>query len=91
MKKIDIVNSLKDTRSISKADAAEIVDQVIDIMKNGVKEDGVLDIFGFLKITKVHKDAGTARNPRTGETVNVPEKNIPKVKFSKTFKDFLNE
>lgn len=91
MKKIDIVNSLKDTRSISKADAAEIVDQVIDIMKNGVKADGELDIFGFLKITKAHKDAGTARNPRTGETVNIPEKNVPKVKFSKTFKDFLNE
>lgn len=91
MKKIDIVNSLKDTRSISKADAAGIVDQVIDIMKNGVKEDGVLDIFGFLKITKAHKEAGTARNPRTGETVNVPEKNVPKIKFSKTFKDFLNE
>ena len=91
MKKIDIVNSLKDTRNISKADAAEIVDQVIDIMKNGVKEDDELDIFGFIKITKAHKDAGTARNPRTGETVNVLEKNVPKAKFSKTFKDFLNE
>lgn len=91
MKKIDIINALKDTRDISKTEAAEIVDQVIDIMKNGVKADGELDIFGFIKITKVHKEAGTARNPRTGETVDVPEKNAPKAKFSKTFKDFLNE
>lgn len=91
MKKVDIVNKLTEVRDTNKKDCTEIVDQVIDIMKNGVKEDGELDIFGFVKITKAHKKAGTARNPRTGETVDVPAKNVPKAKFSKTFKDFLNE
>lgn len=91
MKKIDIVNALKDKRNVSKDIATEIVDQVIDIIKSGVKEDGEVDIFGFVKFTNVHKEAGTARNPRTGEIVDVPEKNVPKAKFSKIFKDFLNE
>lgn len=91
MKKTDIVNKIKDMRNISKNDAAEIVDQVIDIIKTGVKEDGEVDLYGFVKFTNAHKEAGTARNPRTGETVNVAEKNVPRAKFSKTFKDFLNE
>ena len=91
MKKIDIVNALKDKRNISKDTATEIVDQVVDIIKNGIKEYGEVDIFGFVKFINAHKEAGTARNPRTGETVDVPEKNVPKVKFSKTFKDFLNK
>lgn len=91
MKKIDIVDKLTQVREINKKNATEIVDQVIDIIKTGVKENGEVDIFGFMKITNVHKDAGTARNPRTGETVAVDAKNVPRAKFSKTFKDFLNE
>ena len=91
MKKIDIVEKLTQVRGVSKKDATEIVEQVIDIIKTGVKENGAVDIFGFMKIINVHKDAGTARNPRTNEIVDVPEKNVPKAKFSKTFKDFLNE
>lgn len=91
MKKIDIVNKLMEVRGTNKKDCAEIVDQIIDIIKTGVKEDGEVDIFGFVKFTNIHKDTGTARNPRTGETVSVPAKNVPKAKFSKTFKDFLNE
>ena len=91
MKKIDIVNKIKNMRNISKNDAAEIVDQVIDAIKTGVKEDGEVDLYGFVKFTNVHKEAGTARNPKTGETVAVDAKNVPKAKFSKTFKDFLNE
>lgn len=91
MKKIDIVNELKKIRDINKNEAVEIVDQVITIMKNGVKNDGELDIFGFVKMTKAHKEAGKARNPRTGEIITIPAKEVPKAKFSKAFKDFLNE
>lgn len=90
MKKIDIVNKLADVRGVSKKDAAEIVDQILDIIKTGIKEDGEVDFYGFAKFTKVHKDATTARSPKTGETVDVAAKDVPKCKFSSAFKkEFL--
>ena len=89
MKKIDVVNKLSEVRSLSKKQAGEIVDQIIDIIKTGIKEDGEVDFYGFAKFTKVHKDAATARSPKTGETVNVPAKDVPKCKFSSTFKKEL--
>lgn len=90
MKKIDIVNKLADVRGASKKDAAEIVDQILDIIKTGIKEDGEVDFYGFAKFTKVHKDATTARSPKTGETVDVAAKDVPKCKFSSAFKkEFL--
>ena len=90
MKKIDVAAKLAEAREISKKEAAEILDTVIDIIKTGVKEDGEVDLFGFVKISKIHKDATTARSPRTGETIDVPEKDVPKAKFSSAFKNELN-
>lgn len=90
MKKFDIIDKVATERNITKKEATEIVDFVIDTMKTGVIEDGVCDIYGFVKIEKVHKDASVARNPKTGEKINVAAKNAPKAKFSKTFKDELN-
>lgn len=90
MKKIDVVEKLAAEREMSKKQAAETVDALLDIIKEGLKEDGVVDFYGFVKFEKVHKEATTARNVRTGEPVEVPEKDVPKAKFSKAFKDYLN-
>jgi len=89
MKKNDVVNELSNMRNITKKEAGEIVEQVLDIIKTGIKEDGEVDFYGFAKFTKVHKNATTARSPKTGETVQVAEKDVPKCKFSSIFKKEL--
>ncbi len=38
--------------------------------------EGVVDITGFVKLEKVYKEATTARNPQTGESIAVPAKCI---------------
>ena len=38
----------------------------------------------------VHKDAGTGRNPKTGETTVTPAKEVPKFRFSGAVKKALN-
>ena len=91
MKKNDIIAKLAQEKGMTKKVAGEMVDALIAVIKEGVKEDGEVDIHGFLKLTKEHKDATTASNPRTGEIVKVPEKNVPKCKFSVAFKRELNE
>lgn len=86
MKKIDVINKLAEVRGISKKESGTIVEQFIDIVKTGIKNEGEVDFYGFAKFTKVHKEATTARSPKTGETVNVPAKDVPKCKFSSGFK-----
>ena len=41
-------------------------------------------------LSVVHKDARIARNPRTGESVEVDAKNAVKCKFGKAIKDAVN-
>lgn len=91
MKKQDIIAKYADVKNISKKDATEVFETMLGIITDGLKEDKLVDIYGFGKFTVVHKDAGTARSPKTGETVQVEAKEVPKMKFSKALKDELNK
>ena len=91
MKKVDVIAKLAEQRGMTKKEAGEIVEAVLDIIKTGIKEDGEVDFYGFCKFQKVHKEAGTARSPLTGDTIDVPAKDVPKCKFSSAFKKYLNE
>lgn len=91
MKKVDVIAKLAEVRGTTKKEATEVVDAFLDIVKAGIKEDGEVDFYGFCKFQKVHKEAGTARSPLTGETIDVPAKDVPKCKFSSAYKNFLNE
>lgn len=72
----------KDVKAV--LDAAQTV--AYDVM---AKEDEV-KIFNGLTLVGVHKDATTARNPMTGDAVDVPSKTAPKAKFGKFVKDYIN-
>ena len=55
-----------------------------------MKEHETIDIYAFGKFEAVHKDAGTGRNPKTGETTVTPAKEVPKFRFSGAVKKALN-
>lgn len=55
-------------------------DTVIDAVGEGL-EVGDKAKIGKLELAKVKKEATQARNPRTGEKIDVPEKVVVKVKL----------
>lgn len=57
---------------------------VAEFIREKVKETGRLTIVGFGSFNVVDKPARTARNPRTGEAVQVPAKTTVTFKPSKT-------
>lgn len=91
MRKVDFVNRFAEVRGTTKKEAGEIVDAFLDVLKEGIKEDGEVDFFGFIKFTKDYRDATVKKSPRTGEPVEVPAKYVPKAKFSTAFKREINE
>lgn len=91
MKKQDLINKVAETKGISKVAAKDMVDVVLDEMQKAIKEDGVLDIYGFVKMESILKEEHTGRNPHDGTTITIPAKHLPKAKFSSRFKAFLND
>ena len=68
----------------------EDVKTLFDTIVSTVASGEEVSIHGFGSFLAVDKEARTARNPKTGETVNVPAHKAVKFKVSKTFKDALN-
>lgn len=71
----------------TKTEAQEIVEGIVDSIVDSLKNGEEVSISGLGTFTVKHRNARQARNPRTGETVDVPAMNVPKFKPAKGLKD----
>jgi len=90
MNKKELVNVVANETGLTKKDAKTAVDAVVDGIIAGLVEDSKVMLVGFGSFTVHERDARKARNPQTGEEIDVPAKNVPKFKASKTLKELLN-
>ena len=68
----------------TKKHAEEALAAVLESIKEGVKESGKVQIIGFATKTR---EARTGRNPKTGNTINIPASKTVAFKASSALKD----
>jgi DNA-binding protein HU-beta len=87
MTKPDLIEALVKKLAVSKTQANEAIDIILDeITKALSKGDQVtLTGFGSFKVSK--RAARTGRNPKTGEALSIPAMSVPKFKAGKGLKD----
>ena len=87
MNKQDVAEKVQTVIGSTKADAERAVEAVIDAIIGGLKkgEDVAIAGLGIFKVKP--RAARVARNPRTGEAVNVPATRVPKFQAAKALKD----
>jgi len=72
----------------------EEVEQVVDIffeeISTRLAEGGRVELRGFGTFSTRKREARTGRNPRTGDSVHVPEKSVPYFKPGKEMRERLN-
>ncbi|WNJ98459.1 HU family DNA-binding protein [Thalassospiraceae bacterium LMO-JJ14] len=90
MNKNDLVAAVADSAGLTKADAAKAVDAVFDNISSSLKGGGEVRLVGFGTFSVVNRKATTGRNPRTGETIQIPASKQPKFKAGKGLKDAVN-
>ncbi|MBR2841062.1 MAG: HU family DNA-binding protein [Bacilli bacterium] len=90
MTKQNLVNYIAEEAGLTKADATRALDATLNGIVKGLKEEGKVSLTGFCTFTKQHKEARTARNPRTGEDVRVPARNVVTIKAGSKLKDAMN-
>lgn len=78
-----LTKAVQEVTGCTKAQAEQNVEAVLTSIKNLAKENGKLTIQGYGTFSVKQKPARTARNPRTGESVNVPAKEAFTFKASK--------
>ena len=68
----------------------KIVGTFFDEIAGRLASGGRVELRGFGAFSTRARDARTGRNPRTGETVSVPGKNVPYFKPGKEMRARLN-
>ena len=87
----DIAESLHTDFGLTKKDCIIFVNDIINIIIEGLKYNGYVKIhnFGSFKVTR--KKSRIGRNPKTKENVMISERNVLKFKPSKFILEYINK
>ncbi|WP_435100762.1 HU family DNA-binding protein [Arhodomonas sp. AD133] len=90
MNKSELIEAVAQSADISKAAASRAVDAFVDSVTDALKEGDQVTLVGFGTFTVRERSARSGRNPRTGETINIPASKVPGFKAGKALKDAVN-
>jgi DNA-binding protein HU-beta len=87
MNKAGIVDAVHAKLGGTKVQAEQVVDTMIDTIVGTMKKGEEVSIAGLGIFSVKRRAARTARNPRTGESLQVAAMNVPKFRAAKALKD----
>ena len=90
MNKTELIEAVAQSADISKAAASRAVDAFVDSVADALREGDQVTLVGFGTFTVRERAARSGRNPRTGETINIPASKVPGFKAGKGLKDAVN-
>ena len=90
MNKSDLIDAVAGDADVSKAEAARVVDAVIDSITRALKKGDTVTLVGFGTFSVRKRGARTGRNPRTGDTIKIKASKNPAFKAGKALKDAVN-
>ena len=89
MNKKELIESVASNTGESKKTVGEVLDATIETIQKGVKKGDRVSLPGFGTFSRRARAARTARNPRTGEEIQIKATKVPAFKPGATFKDYV--
>ena len=91
MNKTEFISAIGNRTLKKDAEVKPIIDAAITILTETLASGETITIPGFGTFEVRERAATTARNPRTGETVDVSAKKVPAFKAGKGLKDAVDK
>jgi DNA-binding protein HU-beta len=91
MNKQGLVEKVQGVLGGTKVDAEKAVDTVFETITSELSGGNDVSVAGFGAFSANMRKARTARNPRTGEAIQVPAMRVPKFKAAKALKDAVKK
>ena len=79
-----------DFPDLSQREVENVVSAIFDSITDQLSRGGRVELRGFGAFSTREREARKGRNPRTGETVSVPDKRVPYFKPGKEMRARLN-
>jgi len=91
MTKADLVESIHAKANISKKDSADVLEEVLSIIKDTLGFGEKVKIAGFGNFEVNQKKARIGRNPQTGEAITIEARKVLSFKISSVLKQAVNK
>ena len=90
MTKAELVAAIADKTGLNRTQAKDALEAVLDSVTGSLKAGKEVRLVGFGSFVPVERKAGTARNPRTGETVKRAASKTARFRVGERLKTALN-
>jgi integration host factor subunit beta len=90
MTKADLVEMISQETGLSKKDTNVVVNGILENVSRALSEGDKVELRGFGSFKVKQRRSRRARNPRTGNPVDVPSKLVPYFKASNELKEKVN-
>lgn len=90
MTKVELVKAVATETGFTQKDVKTVLEATGKVAYAEMAKQKEVKLFEGCSLVGMYKEAGVARNPQTGEQVDVPAKVLPKAKFGKAAKDSVN-
>ncbi len=90
MNKGDLINKIASDANLSKAQAGEALNAVLNGISGALKSSDKVTLIGFGTFSVSRREARNGRNPQTGATIKIAAKNVVKFKPGKDLSESVN-
>lgn len=91
MTKADIISEVFDKVGLPKQDAEELVEMILDMIKQILKEGETVKLSGFGNFVVRKKNSRKGRNPKTGQEIEITPRRVVSFRPSMIFKEHVIE
>jgi DNA-binding protein HU-beta len=89
MTKVELIDKVAEGLGLPKREVEKMLEKLISTMQAALKEGKKVSVAGLGTFVVKEKKARLARNPKTGESVQVPAKRSPKFRAGKELKEIV--
>lgn len=90
MNKSELIDAMAEKAGLSKAQANSALNAMVESIGAALKKGDTVSVIGFGTFNVRARQARSGRNPRTGETIQIPASKSPAFKAGKALKDMVS-
>ncbi len=91
MTKADLVERVANEADMTKKDAEQLVEIIFDTIISTLNKGEKIELRGFGSFRLRERNSRKGRNPKTGESVEIPAKRVAYFKPGKELKEVINQ
>lgn len=90
MTKADLIIEVAKQTALTKKESETVIKTIFDSISNALTEGDKVELRGFGSFRVRDRKSRQGRNPKTGDTVNVPAKKVPFFKAGKELRALVD-